>query len=171
MKKSIKPGKRKAGPKIPSSKAVSAPATAAKKSLLRGGRKKRAYLPLFDELVGIMARLRGPEGCPWDKHQDHKTLLKYLFSEAREVKAAIANNDIENLKEELGDVLLQIVFHSQVAAENGHFDISDVIEGLNKKLIRRHPHVFGKEELKTPDAVLRRWKEIKLEEKRAKAGD
>jgi tetrapyrrole methylase family protein / MazG family protein len=134
-----------------------------KKSIL-----KQTHKQLFDELIGIMSRLRGPEGCPWDKHQDHKTLLKYLFSEAREVKEAVKNNDLENLKEELGDILLQVVFHSQIAKENGAFDISDVIDGINKKLIRRHPHVFGDEKLKTPKDVLRRWKEIKLLEKQAK---
>jgi tetrapyrrole methylase family protein / MazG family protein len=123
----------------------------------------------FGDLVGIMAQLRGPEGCPWDKHQNHKTLLKYLFSEAREVKLAVKNNDFVNLKEELGDVLLQVIFHSRVAEENGRFDISDVIDELSRKLIRRHPHVFGKEKLKTPNEVLRRWKEIKLMEKKLKS--
>jgi len=130
--------------------------------------KRPSHEQLFGELVGILARLRGPDGCPWDKHQDHKTLLKYLFSEAREVKEAVKNNDLENLKEELGDVLLQVVFHSQVAKDNGSFDISDVIEVINNKLIRRHPHVFGNEKLKTPKDVLRRWKEIKLEEKKGR---
>ena len=130
--------------------------------------KRPSYLQLFGELVDIMSRLRGPDGCPWDKHQDHETLLKYLFSEAREVKEAVKNNDMENLEEELGDVLLQVVFHSQIARENGSFDISGVIRGINKKLIRRHPHVFGNEKLKTPNDVLRRWKEIKKQEKLVK---
>jgi MazG family protein len=134
-----------------------------KKSIKRlsGGR-------IFDELIKTMEKLRGPDGCPWDKHQDHKSLLKYLFSEAREVKEAVKNNDMENLAEELGDVLLQVIFHSQIASENGDFDISDVVDGINKKLIRRHPHVFGNEKLKTPNDVLRRWKEIKLQEKLSK---
>jgi len=139
-----------------------------KKSILskRADKNQR----LFAELISIMSRLRSPEGCPWDKRQDHKTLLKYLFSEAREVKAAVKNNDMENLCEELGDILLQVVFHSRIAEENGLFDISDVVEGINKKLIRRHPHVFGSEKLKTPKDVLRRWEEIKREEKRSKTG-
>jgi tetrapyrrole methylase family protein / MazG family protein len=122
----------------------------------------------FNELVDIMAHLRGPEGCPWDKHQNHNTLLKYLFSEAREVKEAVKNNDIENLKEELGDVLLQVIFHSRIAEENRQFNITDVVDEICRKLIRRHPHVFGGEKLKTPSDVLRRWKEIKLKEKEDK---
>jgi tetrapyrrole methylase family protein/MazG family protein len=122
----------------------------------------------FKQLVGIMAKLRGPKGCPWDIRQDHKTLLKYLFSEAREVKLAVKNNDFENLKEELGDVLLQVIFHSRVAEENGHFNIEDVVDEISRKLIRRHPHVFGNEKLETPKDVLRRWKEIKLKEKEDK---
>ena len=134
-----------------------------KKSILPKSSDKSQRL--FAELVSIMSRLRGPEGCPWDKRQDHKTLLKYLFSEAREVKAAVKNDDMENLCEELGDILLQVVFHASIAEENGMFDISDVVEGINKKLIRRHPHVFGNEKLKTPKDVLRRWEEIKLQEK------
>jgi tetrapyrrole methylase family protein/MazG family protein len=122
----------------------------------------------FNELINIMARLRGPQGCPWDKRQDHKTLLKYLFSEAREVKEAVKNNDFENLKEELGDVLLQVIFHSRIAEENGRFNIADVVDEICRKLIRRHPHVFGNEKLETPSDVLRRWKEIKLKEKEDK---
>lgn len=115
-----------------------------------------------------MARLRGPKGCPWDKRQSHRTLLKHLFSEAREVKEAIKNNDFENLKEELGDILLQVIFHSRVAEESGHFSIADVVDEISRKLIRRHPHVFGDEKLKTANDVLRRWKEIKLQEKKYK---
>jgi tetrapyrrole methylase family protein/MazG family protein len=137
-----------------------------KKSILQ--KRAESSSRLFSELVSIMSKLRGPKGCPWDKRQNHKTLLKYLFSEAREVKAAVKNNDMENLSEELGDVLLQVVFHSRIAEENGLFDISSVIDGINKKLIRRHPHVFGNEKLKTPKDVLRRWEEIKLQEKLSK---
>jgi len=134
-----------------------------KKSIKPGSHKQ-----LFDELVNIMTRLRGPDGCPWDKRQTHGTLLKYLFSEAHEVKLAVRKNDFDNLKEELGDVLLQVVFHSQIAKEKGLFDIADVVEGINRKLVRRHPHVFGNETLKTPKDVLRRWKEIKQQEKKDK---
>lgn len=134
-----------------------------KKSIKAGSHKK-----LFGELVTIMTRLRGAQGCPWDKHQTHETLLKYLFSEAREVKQAVKNKDPENLKEELGDILLQVVFHAQIAQENGNFCIADVVDEINRKLVRRHPHVFSGETLKTPNDVLRRWKEIKLQEKLSK---
>ena len=127
--------------------------------------KKNKTASLFTELVSIMSRLRGPGGCPWDKHQTHKSLLYYLFSEADEVKKAVRKKDWENLKEELGDVLLQVVFHSRIAEESGLFDISGVIESINKKLIRRHPHVFGGKKLKTPGEVYRQWTEIKKKEK------
>jgi MazG family protein len=124
---------------------------------------------LFTELIAIMTRLRGPEGCPWDKHQTHRSLLPYLFSEAKEVKQAVYKKDWENLKEELGDVLLQVVFHSQVAQEKGLFTIADVVQGINEKLIRRHPHVFGGKKLRTSREVLQQWDEIKRQEKAGKA--
>ena len=123
---------------------------------------------MFSELVDIMARLRGPDGCPWDKHQNHGSLLPYLFSEADEVRRAVKKKDWDNLKEELGDVLLQVVFHSRVAQENGFFSIADVVEGINRKLVRRHPHVFSGKKLKTPDEVHRQWEEIKRREKQRK---
>lgn len=128
---------------------------------------------LLEELIDIMARLRGPEGCPWDKHQNHESLIKYLFSEAREVKLAVKNKDWKNLEEELGDVLLQIVFQSQVAEEAGEFDIRGVITSINEKLIRRHPHVFSAKGRKarqkmTPEDVVKQWKEIKKIERRSK---
>jgi tetrapyrrole methylase family protein / MazG family protein len=121
---------------------------------------------LFNELVKIMARLRGPDGCPWDKHQDHSSLIKYLFSEANEVKLAVKKKDWKNLEEELGDVLLQVVFHSQIAKEKGLFDINGVIRSINEKLIRRHPHVFSnKNKCLSPKDVVKQWKEIKKQEK------
>ena len=128
---------------------------------------KQAKTPekLFIELVHIMQKLRGKHGCPWDKHQTHKTLLPYLFSEANELKQALKKEDWENTAEELGDVLLQVVFHSQVAKENGRFTISDVIRSINQKLIRRHPHVFAGVKVKDADAVIKQWDEIKRQEK------
>jgi tetrapyrrole methylase family protein / MazG family protein len=124
---------------------------------------------LFEDLIAIMERLRGPDGCPWDKHQSHASLIKYLFSEAKEVRSAVRKKDWKNLEEELGDVLLQVVFHSQVAREKGLFDITGVIRSINEKLIRRHPHVFeGKGGCLTPKDVVKQWKEIKLEEKAEK---
>lgn len=115
----------------------------------------------FERLVEIMATLRGENGCDWDKAQTHETLKPYLIEEAYEVLNAIDLNDDEELKEELGDVLLQVVFHSQIAKERGTFTIKDVIDTLNDKLIRRHPHVFGNAE----GYSYARWEEIKAKEK------
>lgn len=116
-----------------------------------------------------MALLRSPRGCPWDKHQTHHTLKKYLREETREAIEAIEENDPEHLCEELGDVLLQVVFHAQIARENGDFDIDDVIRGLVRKLKRRHPHVFGKTKVKDASEVVRNWHRIKQREKAAKS--
>jgi tetrapyrrole methylase family protein/MazG family protein len=124
----------------------------------------KKYLKEFEKLIGIFEKLRSSNGCIWDREQTHKSLIKYLFSESKEVKKAIDNNDMENLKEELGDILLQVVFHSQIAKENGEFSISDVVKTLNQKLVRRHPHVFGTCKVKTVKDVERLWKEIKAKE-------
>ena len=121
--------------------------------------------PPFSELVKIMALLRSPQGCPWDKHQTHQTLKKYVREEAREVREAIDEGDPEHLQEELGDLLLQVVFHAQIARENNDFDIDDVIRGLIRKLKRRHPHVFGKVKVKNAAEVVRNWHKIKAREK------
>jgi tetrapyrrole methylase family protein/MazG family protein len=123
---------------------------------------------LFNELVRIMALLRSPQGCPWDKHQTHQTLKKYLREEAREVREAIDEGDPEHLQEELGDLLLQVVFHAQIARDNNEFDINDVIRGLIRKLKRRHPHVFGKVKVKNAAEVVRNWHAIKKKEKAIK---
>lgn len=117
------------------------------------------------ELVAIMGRLRSPEGCPWDIKQDHRTLLPYLVEEAYEVLDAVESEDFTLLEEELGDLLLQIVFHAQIAAENGEFEIRDVIQGICSKMIRRHPHVFADVVADTPEEVLVNWEAIKKEEK------
>lgn len=122
----------------------------------------------FGELVNIMRILRGPKGCPWDKHQTHNSLLPYLFEEAREVRSALKSGDWDNFCEELGDILLQVVFHAQVAREAGRFTINDIVKSINDKLIRRHPHVFGGKTLKDPREVTRLWKKIKKQEKLAK---
>jgi tetrapyrrole methylase family protein / MazG family protein len=122
----------------------------------------------FAGLVKIMARLRAPGGCPWDREQTHASLLKYLKEEAQEVCEAVKINDFDNLKEELGDVLLQILFHSQIASERKRFTIDDVVDTLAKKLVRRHPHVFGKgkKENLTSEEVKRRWKIMKAKERK-----
>lgn len=119
----------------------------------------------LEELVGIMARLRSPEGCPWDLKQTHKSLLPYLVEEAYEVLDAVEAEDYGLMEEELGDLLLQIVFHSRIAEENGDFGIRDVLRGISEKMIRRHPHVFADAVAKTPEAVLVNWEAIKRDEK------
>ncbi|MCL6554252.1 MAG: MazG family protein [Firmicutes bacterium] len=111
-----------------------------------------------------MARLRGPDGCPWDRQQTHATLAPYLLEEAHEVLEAIARGDQAALREELGDVLLQVVFHGQMASEAGGFSASDIVDGLIRKLIDRHPHVFGEVALGTPEEVLAQWHELKRRE-------
>jgi len=113
-----------------------------------------------------MGRLLGKGGCPWDREQTHRTLLKYLREETGEVAAAVRKKDWKNLEEELGDVLLQVVFHSALAKKAGRFDIGDVISGINAKLVRRHPHVFGGAPLSTPEEVLAQWDRIKRKEKK-----
>ena len=128
--------------------------------------KKEQYT--FDELLTIIAALRGENGCPWDKAQTYETLKKCLTDETEEVLQAVDNHDMENLCEELGDVLLQVVLNSQIARERGDFTIDDVIDGLCRKMIRRHPHVFGDQKALTPEEGLALWNQIKQQEKTAK---
>ncbi len=116
-------------------------------------------------LRAIMHRLRAPGGCPWDAEQTHESLLSNLLEEAYEVVAAIRSQDSENLQEELGDLLLQVVFHSELAEENKTFDFDEVARGISEKLIRRHPHVFGDSTANDSGAVLKQWDEIKKAEK------
>jgi tetrapyrrole methylase family protein / MazG family protein len=117
------------------------------------------------DLVRVMARLRGPGGCPWDREQDHRSLARHLLEEAHEVLDAIDGDDPDRLREELGDLLLQVVFHAQMAADERRYDIDDVAEGIVSKLIRRHPHVFGDTRVDSADEVLVNWERIKAEEK------
>jgi MazG family protein len=121
--------------------------------------------PTFDDLVGIMARLRGPGGCPWDREQTHTSLRPYLLEETYEVLDAVDSGVPDRLREELGDLLLQVVFHAQMAAEAGTFTIGDVVAGLAEKLVRRHPHVFGTARVSGAQAVVARWEEIKRDER------
>lgn len=121
------------------------------------------------DLVRVMARLRGPDGCPWDREQDHRSLARYLLEETHETLEAIDSGDRELLREELGDVLLQVVFHAQMAADDGAWDVDDVAEGIVRKLVRRHPHVFGEVEVSGAEDVLVNWERIKAEEKGPKA--
>jgi len=117
------------------------------------------------ELLKVMARLRGPGGCPWDLEQTHQSLARHLLEETHETLEAIDSGDMDRLREELGDVLLQVVFHSEMARQEGRFDVDDVAAGITAKLIRRHPHVFGQAEVSGAADVLVNWERIKTEEK------
>jgi len=140
---------------------------------------------LFEQSVAIMARLRAPGGCPWDQEQTFDTIRKYTLEEAYEVFDAIERRDFAHLSEELGDLLLQVLFYAEMAANEGHFTISDVLHHLNRKLIRRHPHVFGEEASRAAGnqadvnadvegsaaRVLRNWEDIKAAEKPSPAAE
>jgi MazG family protein len=140
---------------------------------------------LFAQSVKIMAQLRGPDGCPWDREQNFDSIRKYTLEETYEVFDAIEQRDFPHLAEELGDLMLQVLFYAEMAANEGQFTIADVLEGLNRKLVRRHPHVFGEEASRkagnradvdadvegSSAAVLRNWDEIKAAERRANAPD
>tara|TARA_X000000950_G_C13780634_1_gene604947 strand:+ start:99 stop:800 length:702 start_codon:yes stop_codon:yes gene_type:complete len=129
----------------------------------------------LQRLMEIMAHLRSPEGCPWDQEQTHETLTRCLVEEVSETLEAIDEKDMELLEEELGDLLLQVVFHAQIAKENGNFDMEDIARGISNKLVRRHPHVFGDEKgtIDQADQVVDRWEQVKAEEKKqkGKSGD
>ncbi len=124
-------------------------------------------LPGIAQLLEIVAKLRGPGGCPWDREQTHATLRAGLIEEAHEVIAAIDNQDDANLREELGDLLLQSVMHAQLASEEGRFTFDDIAREISTKLVRRHPHVFAADHCADSGAVLTRWEEIKRAEKGA----
>lgn len=123
---------------------------------------------LFEEVNHTLKVLRSPKGCKWDRAQTHESLIKNLKEESQEVINAIKNEDDENLCEELGDLLLQVLFHAHIAAEQKRFTLAQVINGLNKKLIRRHPHVFGNKKAGTPEEALAMWKAAKAKEKALK---
>jgi tetrapyrrole methylase family protein / MazG family protein len=119
----------------------------------------------FEALVALQARLRAPNGCPWDREQTHDSLRTYLVEETYEVLDALDSGDARKFADELGDLLLQIVFHAQLAAEAEKFDIADVIEQIYTKMVRRHPHVFGKVRAETSAQVLKNWEQLKAEER------
>jgi len=122
----------------------------------------------FEKLVAVQARLRAPNGCPWDREQTHQSLRTYLIEEAYEVVEALESGNDAKFAEEMGDLLLQIVFHSQIAREEGRFTVAEVIREIHDKMIRRHPHVFGKTRAKDSAEVLRNWEQIKAEERRSR---
>ncbi len=118
------------------------------------------------KLTDLMAKLRSPSGCPWDREQDMKSLIPYIVEEAYEVVEAIESNNMENIKEESGDLLFQIVFLARIAREENHFDLTDVINTSIEKMTRRHPHVFGKTKAATPEEALHRWNTVKKTERK-----
>ena len=119
----------------------------------------------FERLVALQARLRAPNGCPWDREQTHATLRTYLIEEAYEVLDAMKSGDDAKFANEMGDLLLQVVFHSQIATEEGRFTVADVIREVHEKMVRRHPHVFGEKRAKDAAEVLRNWEQIKARER------
>ncbi|HWY42836.1 MAG TPA: nucleoside triphosphate pyrophosphohydrolase [Candidatus Sulfotelmatobacter sp.] len=151
MKKAKKSGKR-----------------APKKQAARRKMKADAAGKWFEKLVILQAKLRAPDGCPWDREQTHMTLRTYLIEEAYEVLEALESGDDVKFAEELGDLLLQVVFHAEIARDQGRFDVAGVIEGIHEKMVRRHPHVFGEKRAKDAKAVLKNWERIKAEERKAK---
>ena len=123
----------------------------------------------IDDLLEILAILRSPEGCPWDREQNHKSIRRDFLEECYEAIEAIDTDNTALLQEELGDVLLQVVFHSEIERELGHFDFADVVSGIAEKMVVRHPHVFSDVQADTTDAVLKNWDQIKRETKRQKS--
>ena len=132
-----------------------------KKTSNAGTDKKYTY----EDFLDIIAQLRAPGGCPWDQKQTHESLKDCLLEESQEVLDAIDNKDDDNLCEELGDVLLQIVMHAQIAAEEGRFTMNDVVQGVSEKMVRRHPHVFGGIKVDSVEEGLDLWNAIKAQEK------
>jgi tetrapyrrole methylase family protein/MazG family protein len=134
-----------------------------------GNTMKKRTKDNFGDLIKLMTKLRSKDGCPWDRAQTHKSLLPYLIEEAYEVLDTIEAKDDQRLKEELGDLLLQIIFHAQIAQERKKFDIYEVIDHLSQKLTERHPHVFKERKRLAPSQVLRKWEHIKLTTDKAKS--
>lgn len=133
-------------------------------------RKKQAATSdkyTFEDLIGIMQRLRAPGGCPWDRKQTHNSLLPYLLEESYEVIDSVHRRNMEDLRGELGDLLLQVIFHAQLASERGRFGIDDVVDQICRKLIGRHPHVFARKKRLSARQVLGNWEKIKLDERKS----
>jgi tetrapyrrole methylase family protein / MazG family protein len=163
---------RKSGPWRQTAKK---PAKSSAKSAALRGHGRRPAIPItardkragkwFERLVALQARLRGPGGCPWDREQTHASLRKFLIEETYEVLDAMDSGDSRHFSSELGDLLLQVIFHSILAEEGGAFTISDVIESVHTKMVRRHPHVFGDVKASSSKEVLKNWEQIKSEER------
>lgn len=134
--------------------------------------KRKPATSEWAKLVALVARLRAPKGCPWDRAQTHRSLIKYLREEALEVEQALERGKWAEIEDELGDLLLQVLLHCEIARDKGHFDIEDVARAQTLKLTRRHPHVFGRGvKYKTADDVLADWKTVKTYERRLRAQD
>ena len=142
-----------------------------KKRVVRAASGKESAGAWFERLVQLQARLRAPKGCPWDIEQTHLTLRTYLIEEAYEVLEALESGDDAKFAEELGDLLLQVVFHAQIATEQGRFTAADVVREIHQKMVRRHPHVFGERSARNAAEVLKNWEQIKAEERRRKGSD
>jgi tetrapyrrole methylase family protein / MazG family protein len=169
VKRTAKPTGKSAA--APASKKTSAPKAAkAPEAGSSAAAKPPSAGDWFEKLVAIQKRLRAPGGCPWDIEQTHQTLRTYLIEEAYEVLDAIDSGQDDKFVEELGDLLLQVTFHTQIASESDRFNISDVIQSIHDKMIRRHPHVFGDTQAKDSEEVLRNWNKIKAQEKLEKEG-
>ncbi len=136
--------------------------------LIHLSRRDRQAGKWFERLVALQARLRGPGGCPWDREQTHESLRKFLLEESYEVLDAMESGDAREFSAELGDLLLQVVFHSVLAEESGQFTIADVIQSVYEKMVRRHPHVFGKVRAATSKQVLKNWEQLKSAERAGK---
>jgi MazG family protein len=162
-KRARKKAKEKSG-------AISRKSAKAEKAPVRATASDRAAGEWFAKLVALQERLCAPNGCPWDREQTHASLRKYLIEETYEVLDAMESGDEEDFASELGDLMLQIVFHSVLAESAGKFTISDVIEAIFTKMVRRHPHVFGDATAETSGAVLKKWEEIKAQERAQKRG-
>jgi MazG family protein len=134
----------------------------------RGGRRAG---DLFEDLLALQAQLRAPGGCPWDREQTHNSLRTFLLEETHEVLDAMESCNAKEFSSELGDLLLQIIFHSLIASEKNQFDIRDVIESVHTKMVRRHPHVFGDVKASTSTQVLKNWDRLKAEEKKSASGE
>lgn len=146
----------------PKSRAISRPAKSARTVLTRRDREAGKW---FEKLVALQGRLRSPGGCPWDREQSHESLRKFLVEETYEVLDAMESGDAREFASELGDLLLQVVFHSILAEEAGRFTISDVVQSIHDKMVRRHPHVFGKVKASSSAEVLKNWEQIKAAER------
>ena len=158
-------GRKMTSRKSPLKKAKSRSISSRKSSRKAPKRKKETAGEWFERLVALQARLRAPNGCPWDREQTHATLRTYLIEEAYEVLDAMKSGNDAKFANEMGDLLLQVVFHSQIAAEQGRFTVADVIREVHEKMVRRHPHVFGEKRAKNAAEVLRNWEQIKAQER------